>query len=125
MAAGKGRNYLNDSKSQVREKLSLTSRGRDEDFSIFGVRLPILGLILLGLGIQQKICENVYEFKLCFDPQDKWSDLDATVKSAQAMIKEGSQKENLELGDPNRLDDLAEWKLYQLYRAARKKTQRE
>ena len=34
MAADKGRFYLNYLKSQLREKLSLTSRGRDEEFSI-------------------------------------------------------------------------------------------
>lgn len=44
MASTTERVYLNDSESQVREKLNMQGKEKDEDFSKFVVRLPLFSM---------------------------------------------------------------------------------
>ncbi|KAL6716952.1 hypothetical protein ACLMJK_004865 [Lecanora helva] len=90
--------YLNDTKGQVRINLNLQSEEKDEDF--FG-------------------------FEVLFDLQSKWDDLDSTVAIAQPIIREMYRERKLKLGVSDAiLDDLSEWKLYQLHKAAKKRGNR-
>lgn len=45
MAGIKERVYLNDSKSQVRQKLDLQGREKDEGFCTFEVGLPLIPIL--------------------------------------------------------------------------------
>ena len=54
-----------------------------------------------------------------------WGDLGPIVAKAQVMIREMCKESGLNLGDTDLImDELSEWKLYNLHKTAKKKDRR-
>ncbi|KAI4254774.1 MAG: hypothetical protein L6R42_007046 [Xanthoria sp. 1 TBL-2021] len=104
--------YLADSKASVRKKLGLEHNSYDESFSKF-----------------EMICSHTYQFKIHIPTTTNWSDLDEqALDTAENLILEYCRKEHLKLETGAEEDvvpsGLAEWKLYQIHRAAQRKGDR-
>ena len=68
----------------------------------------------------QSICEYVYKHDASFDVEIKWTSLEGKT-AAKTTIRDRCCKEGLNLAHTDMLDDLMEWKLWNLHRNAQKR----
>ncbi|MCJ1342171.1 hypothetical protein MMC31_000351 [Peltigera leucophlebia] len=92
---------VNDNKQRVREKLGLKGEEKDGMWRTF----------------EFEAGEAAREAK--FDAKITWSDIDESAKAA-AISRIKGRCEKLGLGQGELMEELAEWKLWQIHRVARK-----
>lgn len=71
--------------------------------------------------LKKTICKNAFNQKLHIDTETDWDIIRASaLPQAQAMIKDECRSKGLDLVTSPFIDDLIEWKLYNVRRCAQR-----